>query len=750
MIRVPRLTARVLPPLLLVGLCAVLPACGGPKASTKEQGVAVAPATPPGPPLFATQPMPKAERALAGVEPVAVSQAIVQPGERVQVAALVEGTVLFHGVQLAGKPTDPNDPHVITQRYKDEKGKVIAEYYFRRLEDGNEIAKDEIIVRLDESQLAIQKRANETSLARTKEAVVASQKQVKAADDYLERMKAAGVGASATEMLSALAQKARSEGEFAQTVREEARLQGELEITQFKYNQCFVRSPVEGRIVKLLKFPGEGVKPGDPLMEVQSSRRFRIEGKVDVQEANRLKLYTPAEVVPVVPVAPEPYPVSHRREVTAVAVTAHTPRPMIVSGSLDATALVWDALSAEKSAHVLPHPAGVGVKSVAVTGKDAGTHLCVTGGTDGKLRLWDLNDPANLPKTPTAEFEEGHGGAVAALGFSPDGKFLASSAGREVVVWSVGDRKKKYALPADHRDDVTAVRFTPQGTLMTVCRDKAVRVWEAGTDAAAVKMLIDNRSGTVDVLGTSADGGKVLFDQDAGRLDMVGLDDGRTVGSLLNGSGIRFAGFALFGPDDRHVLTAGGDTDSRGEMQLWEVAKASSAGAKPPTGPRALERRRLVTPNRVAVSAAAFNPDPANPFVVVGTVAGGVHYWLPPAADDAHRTLRGKVTAVLPSDVRTATLRVEVDFEQLKKDRQAELRRQGKGETEAATEAEAFARSAVGMLRTLSTANILIDPTAPAEPPVLPTAPAKLPGLGGLPAPGTIVPVGATLPMPMK
>jgi hypothetical protein len=112
-------------------------------------------------------------------------------------------------------------------------------------------------------------------------------------------------------------------------------------------------------------------------------------------------------------------------------------------------------------------------------------------------------------------------------------------------------------------------------------------------------------------------------------------------------------------------------------------------------------------------------------FGVVGTAAGGVHFWLPPAADDPHRTLRGKVTAILPADTRTATIRVEVDL------------------PDAAT---------ANALQDRGTANFLIDPTDPPEPPKLPAAPAplpKLPGVGGV-IPGTIQPVGATVPMPMK
>ncbi len=716
--RVPRSLAVA----SVVGLCIVLSACGTKPPPPKIEPSAVTPADVGGP-LYVKAPMPMVPRLPAGVEPVVVSQAVVQPDERIHIASQVEGTVLFYGVRLATKPA-VLDGNVIVQKYETKEGDVF--HYFRRLREGQAIEKDEVIVRLDEEMLDIQLRANRESLRTTKVAVEASEKQVKVAEEYYLAMQKAG---TKIEAMSASAQWARSQGEFAQTIREQARLQGETDVTQFKFNQCFVRSPVDGRIVKFLKNPGEGVKPGDPLLEVQSSKRFRAEGKVDVQEANRIRLFTPAEVVPIRPFSPEPFSVNHRREVTAVAVTAHADRPLVVSGGLDATALVWEPLSAEKAVHVLPHPPGVGVKAVAVTGKDAGTHLAVTGGTDGKLRLWDLNDPANLPKTPTAEFEEGHGGAVAAIAFSPDGKFLATAAGRDVTVWTVADRKKKYALPGDHRDDVTAVRFTPQGTLVTVCRDKAVRVWAVGTDAAALAQLIDNRSGAVDVLGVSADGGKMLFDQDAGRLDVVSLDDGRTVGSLRNGGGTRFAGFALFSPDDRFVLTAGGDTDSRGEMQLWEVGRTADAvGAKKAASGRAVERRRLVAPNRVAVTAAAFSPNPAKPFVVVGTAAGGVHYWVPPSAAEPYRTLRGKVTAILPADSRSATLRVEVELPDAK---------------------------TAEFLQDRGTAAILIDPTDAPEPPQLPaSSPGPLPklpgtGAGKLP-PGTVVPVGGFRPVPMK
>jgi WD40 repeat protein len=267
-------------------------------------------------------------------------------------------------------------------------------------------------------------------------------------------------------------------------------------------------------------------------------------------------------VEPARPISPNPLSVSHRQEVTSLAVTAHPGRPLVVSGGLDASALVWD-VTGTKQYHRLPHPVGTAVRAVAgTTGKGAKTHQVATGGDDGKVRLWDVTNPDKLPAQPLATFEETHGAAITAAAFSPDGRFLATAAGRDVYVWDVAERKRKYALAADHKDTVTAVRFTPQCTLVTAARDHSVRVWKLGEQGAAPASVIDHRNGSVDVLGVSADGSKVLFDKDPGRLDVVSLADERTVGSLASPGGTaRFATLALFSPDDTFILTAGGDAD---------------------------------------------------------------------------------------------------------------------------------------------------------------------------------------------
>ena len=162
----------------------------------------------------------------------------------------------------------------------------------------------------------------------------------------------------------------------------------------------------------------------------------------------------------------------------------------------------------------------------------------------------------------------------------------------------------------------------------------------------------------VDVLGVSPDGGRMLFDQDKGRIDLVNLADGQTTGQLGNvGPGAAFATLAVFGPDHSTpekpmpytVVTAGGEGDLKGALQVWQAPKA---------GGRAAEIARLVTPDRVPVTCAAFSPHKDMPFLVVGTAEGTVHLWTPPS--EQARKLEGRITFIDYTDPRYVTVRVEM------------------------------------------------------------------------------------------
>ncbi|HEX4612890.1 MAG TPA: HlyD family efflux transporter periplasmic adaptor subunit, partial [Urbifossiella sp.] len=412
-----------------------------------------------------------------------------------------------------------------------------------------------------------------------------------------------------------------------------------------------IRSNVNGVVRGLAKRPGEFVKAGEKILEIQATDRVRLEGFLDVQYAGLVRRGMQVAVEPAVPSAPTKTLPLHRAAVTGLAVSSHPDRPLVVTVSADGTGRAWDVTTPGGAAHSLTHP--VPVQAVACSPAGVKPVVAVTGADDGKIRVFDITDPAKISHEGQ-ELADAHAAAVSAIAFSPDGRFMATAAGRDVFIWDAAGRKKLYVLPAEHRDAVTGLQFTPQCTLITVSKDRSLKVWRLGAEKAAVTRTIDHRSGAVDVLGVTSDGGRVVFDTDKNRLDLLCLADRQTAGQVQNvGPTAAFASMAVFNRDDSLLLTAGGEGELKGGIQVWSV---------PQSGGRGGEVARLFTPGRVAVTAAAFSPTDAQRFLAVGTERGTVHLWTPPAARKAYT---GEVVYVDASDTRQVTVRVEMDNREL-------------------------------------------------------------------------------------
>ncbi|MGL6094511.1 MAG: HlyD family efflux transporter periplasmic adaptor subunit, partial [Fimbriiglobus sp.] len=535
-----------------------------------------------GKPLFPKAAMPPTEAPTPQAEPVVIHPAYVQYDLKVHIPAQVDGLIELIATPLKpGEIADPADPLIVYHPRDNEKKQP-----FRRLRENDRVEKGQTLVRIDEQLVARQMDIAERMIPLIEQNIVTDKKALESYRVLLtmsiELFKKGNGALMAVKENETTVY--RLEGSVVEKEKEKAKALGELLSAQTQLTRYWCRCPVNGRVMKLLKSPGEFAKAGDAILEIQSTDRVRVEGKLPIEYSTSIKPGTPAVIEPTVPLGPLPYANWHRQEVNSVAVTTHPGRPLIVSGGSDATALVWD-VTGSKHSYRLPHPSGVAVRAVAAGATAAKKQWVATGGDDGKVRLWDVTNPDKLPTEPTAVLDDGHGAAITAAAFSRDGRFLSTAAGREVFVWDLEARKKKYALPQEHRDVVTCVTFTPQARLVTESRDRTIRVWNLGEAAAAVtEPVIDHRTGNVDGLGVSSDGSKVLFDKDPGRLDVLSLVDGRTLGTVQNPSGsARFTGLAIFSPDDKWILTAGGDADVKGELQFWEA---------PATGGRASERRR--------------------------------------------------------------------------------------------------------------------------------------------------------------
>jgi WD40 repeat protein len=633
--------------------------------------------------------------AMPGTDPVVIPNCVVNFEERQVVSSEVEGkidliatpmTLLADGIYEYRSPDgivvthDPRkfDPKNVHSRigfnpreklgYKANPEKWVP--YFK-LRDGDFVTADQTLCILDNS-LVITKRDSAIKMIKaSKEGMDAAKKGVQFSEEKIELYKGkVGVVVSLADQLSDLINLSRFQENLSQAAQSIAKNEADYDEAEVMLRKYFITTQVNGIIRTVAKRDGEFVHSGEKIFEIQSTEKIRLDGTMDVQYFDRVKRNMMVTVEPAVPSTPKKSHADHRREVTGVAVTGSPTRPLVVSTSLDGSALVWDPNfgnlpNRPSSPHSLPHP--VAVQCVACTPPRAAAVLAVTGADDGKIRVWDLGDPARLPKTPAREPADAHSSGVTAIAISPDGKYAASAAGREVFIWDLAAGKKLYALPEAHRDTITSVSFTPQAQLVTASKDHTLKVWKIGTEKAAVARTIDHRSGVVDMLGVSPDGGRVLFDQDKGRIDLVDLADAQTVGQLTNtGPSVAFATVAVFAPDHADprtpieqlppymIMTAGGEGDLKGGLQVWQASRAGGRGA---------EVARLITPSRVTVTCGAFSPYKESPFLVAGTTAGSVHIWLPPSGPA--RKLEGRITNIDATDPRYLTVRVEMSNKEI-------------------------------------------------------------------------------------
>jgi WD40 repeat protein len=145
----------------------------------------------------------------------------------------------------------------------------------------------------------------------------------------------------------------------------------------------------------------------------------------------------------------------------------------VVSGSIDKTVQVWDAMTGE---HVALYHGHTDVVNTVAWSPDG--RYIASGGADGTVRLWEV-------ATGRQKYVyRGHQASVNSLVWSPDSQRIASGASDKTVqILDAATGKHRYTYRG-HTDTVSSVSWSPDGKFIASgSLDKTVQVWDAETGA---------------------------------------------------------------------------------------------------------------------------------------------------------------------------------------------------------------------------------------------------------------------------
>jgi WD40 repeat protein len=247
---------------------------------------------------------------------------------------------------------------------------------------------------------------------------------------------------------------------------------------------------------------------------------------------------------------------------------------MLASGGTDGRVCLWD-LGTQPDGFAPParRLTGPGPQVWSVAFSPDG-RLLASGGVDGSVRVWDVATGQVVPELCTDATQ-----APAAVAFSPDGLTLASGSGEpsndvargEVQLWDVRTGQHQVALKGNTKP-VLSVAFSPDGR------------WLAAGDLSGWAHLIDRASGRVHTFRLGRPVVGLAFSPDSQTLSATGggpdppvrlWDLATKTGPTLDGHTRPVPGLA-FDPGGLRVAT----TSLDGTVRLWGTAPSVEPSRK--------------------------------------------------------------------------------------------------------------------------------------------------------------------------
>ncbi|KAJ3082717.1 hypothetical protein HK102_001496 [Quaeritorhiza haematococci] len=207
----------------------------------------------------------------------------------------------------------------------------------------------------------------------------------------------------------------------------------------------------------------------------------------------------------------------------------------------------------------------LGVNAVAISPDN---RLVVTGSTDTTAKVFDL--------TTGKEVRElcGHTASLRALAFTPDGKQLVTvSWDNTAKIWDMATGREVMTLYG-HTDWVGTVAVSSDGRLIaTGSNDVSAKIWDRRF-GAMLKEFKGRHEGSVTAVAFSPDGRYLLTAGDDQMVRVCELETGQEVHALSGHKGMIF-GLAV-SPDSRYAVSGCGDEtakvwDLQSGKEVWEL-----------------------------------------------------------------------------------------------------------------------------------------------------------------------------------
>ncbi len=238
---------------------------------------------------------------------------------------------------------------------------------------------------------------------------------------------------------------------------------------------------------------------------------------------------------------------------TVMSATFSPDNTNILTTSVDGTARLWDAMSAELLQQFTGHN---GMVNNAVFLPD-GEHI-LTNGTDGTVRQWKIATGEEVHRLPD------HDSAVWALALSPDGQFLLTSdESGSAYLWEV-ETAELIRVFTGHNDVVNRAVFSPDSlTIATGSYDRTARVWDIDTGEEIQRF--EGHAGCACVVEFSPSGEYLVTGSTDTTVRLWNVETGEELQRFVGHTALIFE--VTFSPDGSIVASSSSDHSVR----LWDV-----------------------------------------------------------------------------------------------------------------------------------------------------------------------------------